>query len=182
MIVVDRDNWKLYELTGASREGAGWRATGGAVFDLKRNAQRPLGWTSIDPAGLPVFAGLVRYDEVAEQKEIRHALRFSCRDTRRAFVAPARHLSGSSNDPNMPPMGMRIRLKPDVDIASFPPQAKVVLKALKQYGMFLANHGSDWHLSGTPDPRWDVKDLKSLQRLKGSDFEVVKMGKIETLK
>jgi RNA polymerase sigma factor (sigma-70 family) len=182
MIVVDRDNWKLYELTGASREGAGWRATGGAVFDLKTNAQRPLGWTSIDPAGLPVFAGLVRYDEVAEQKEIRHALRFSCRETRRAFVAPARHWSGSSNDPNMPPMGMRVRLKADVDIASFPPQATVVLKALKQYGMFLANHGSDWYLSGTPDPRWDVKDLKSLQRLKGSDFEVVKMGKIEMLK
>jgi hypothetical protein len=97
-------------------------------------------------------------------------------------VAPARHLSGSSNDPNMPPMGMRVRLKADIDIASFPPQARVVLKALKQHGMFLANHGSDWYLSGTPDPRWDVKDLKSLQRLKGSDFEVVKMGKIETLK
>jgi RNA polymerase sigma factor (sigma-70 family) len=179
MIVLDRDHWKLYELTGASREGAGWRAAGGAVFDLKTNALRPLGWTSIDAAGLPVFPGLVRYDEVIEQQAIRHALRFSCRETRRAFVAPARHQAGTSNDPKLPPMGMRVRLKADVDIAGFSPPVQVILQALKQYGMFLANHGSDWYLSGTADPRWSGIDLKSLQRIKGMDFEVVQMGKIE---
>lgn len=180
LVVIDRDNWILYELTGARRDGAGWSAAGGAVFDLSSNQLRPRGWTSADPAGLPIFAGLVRYDEVMEQKAIRHALRFSCRKIRHAFVAPARHAAGRNLDPNLPPMGMRVRLKMNVDISGFSPPIQVILQGLKTHGMFLANHGSDWYISGTPDPRWIGIDLKSLRRIKGKDFEVVKMGPVET--
>lgn len=182
VIVIDRDNWKLYELFDAHPEkgGTSWKAVGGAVFDLNSNALRPAGWTSADAAGLPVFPGLVRYDEVYELRAITHALRFTAARTRKAYVHPARHFASDNMDPNLPPMGMRVRLKASFDITKFSPAMQVILQALKKYGMFLADNGSDWYLSGTPDTRWDDDELRSLRSLKGSDFEVVRMGTVET--
>lgn len=180
VLVVDRDRWKLYELYNAHREGRGWRAETGAVFDLKSHAQRPMGWTSADAAGLPILPGLVRYDEAGVRGAISHALRFTCVSTRRAYVAPARHFASRKTDPSLPPLGMRVRLKASCTIDKYPPVARVVLSALKRYGMFLADNGSDWFLSGAPDPRWDDEDVATLKRIKGHDFEVVRMGRIFT--
>lgn len=182
VLVIDRDHWMLYELFAAYPEpgGRSWRASSGAIFDLNSNRLRPAGWTSSDAAGLPVFPGLVRFDEVMEQRVIRHALRFTCRRTRRAYVHPARHFASRSSDVNLPPMGMRVRLKASYDISRFPPSAQVVLTALKRYGMLLADNGGDWFLSGAPDPRWNDDDLGTLKRVKGRDFEVVRMGKLTT--
>jgi hypothetical protein len=180
ILVIDRDRWKLYELFAAHREGLGWRAGSGAIFDLKSNALRPAGWTSADAAGLPIFPGLVRYDEVVEQKAITHALRFTVEKSRHAYVSPARHYASPHTDPNLPPMGMRVRLKASYDLSKFPPSAQVILTALQKYGMFVADNGGDWFLSGAPDPRWNDEELATLKRVKGSDFEVVKMEKIVT--
>ena len=182
VIVVDRDNWKLYELFSARPidGGTSWSAAGGAIFDLKSNALRREGWTSADAAGLPIFPGLVRYDEVFEQREIRHALRFTAPRTRRAYVFPARHFASSETDPNLPPMGTRVRLKASVDISGFSPANQVILRALKRYGMFVADNGPGWFLSGAPDPRWNDEDLSALKTIKGSSFEVVRMGAIIT--
>src|SRR5690606_1008396 len=140
VLVIDRDNWVLYELFAARPVdgGARWEAGSGAIFDLDSNALRPAGWTSADAAGLPIFPGLVRYDEVVERGEIRHALRFTCPTTRRAYVPPATHWASSSSDPDLPPMGMRVRLRADFDISAFPAEVRVILTALKTYGMFLA--------------------------------------------
>jgi len=180
VIVVDRDSWVLYELFAAYPQDGGvrWRAMSGAIFDLNANALRPAGWTSADGAGLPIFPGLVRYDEVVEQGAIRHALRFTCKRTRRAYVAPARHYASRLLDPNLPPMGMRVRLRADYDIARFPPPLQVVLAALKTYGMFLADNGSNWFITGAPDPRWNDEELSLIRRVKGRDFEVVQMGAV----
>jgi hypothetical protein len=180
VIVVDRDNWKLYELYRAFPTAAGWNADSGAVFDLNSNALRPAGWTSADAAGLPIFPGLVRYDEVFGRREIAHALRFTASRTRRAYVHPARHFASSSTDPNLPPMGMRVRLKASFDISGFSPPMQVILRALKKYGMILADNGSNWYVSGAPDPRWNDSELNTLKALKGSDFEVVRMGAVVT--
>ena len=182
VIIIDRDNWKLYELFSASpvNKGASWEAEGGAVFDLNSNANRPAGWTSADAAGLPIFPGLVRYDEVHELKEIAHALRFTAQRTRQAYVAPARHFASDNPDPNLPPMGMRVRLKASYDISGFSPAMQVILRAMKKYGMLLADNGSNWYLSGAPDPRWNDDELGTLRSLRGSDFEVVQMETIET--
>ena len=181
VIVVDRDNWKLYEMFGAYPQNNGsWNAKSGAVFDLRSDALRPAGWTSTDAAGLPIFPGLVRYDEVFEEREIRHALRFTIQHTRRAYVSPARHYAGYTDDPNVPPMGMRVRLKASFDISKFSPSNQVILRALKRYGMFVADNGSNWFLSGAPDPRWSDDDLGMLKTIKGSSFEVVKMDRIVT--
>lgn len=180
ILIIDRDNWKLYELFFAYPESNGWKAGSGAIFDLSSNAARPTGWTSADAAGLPIFPGLVRYDEVVGQKEIRHALRFTVQKTRRAYLSPATHYASRSNDPSLPPMGMRVRLKANYDISKFPPSAQVILKALKTYGMILADNGSNWFVSGAPDARWNDEELGTLKRVKGSDFEVVKMGKLVT--
>lgn len=178
VLVIDRDRWKLYELFAAYPKGKGWSAASGAIFDLNSNALRPAGWTSADAAGLPVFPGLVRYDEVIEQGAIRHALRFTCRRTRRAYVHPARHFASRLTDSDLPPMGMRVRLKASYDISNFPPTARVILMALKRYGMFLADNGSDWFLSGAPDQHWDGEELATLKQVKGRDFEVVRMGRV----
>ncbi|HKR00071.1 MAG TPA: hypothetical protein VJT09_05330 [Pyrinomonadaceae bacterium] len=180
VIVIDRDNWKLYELFSAYpvNGGASWRAAGSAVFDLNSNALRPAGWTSADAAGLPIFPGLVRYDEVFEQGEITHALRFTAQTTRKAYVYPARHFASDNTSPNLPPMGMRVRLKASFDISRFSPSMQVILTALKKYGMILADNGSNWYISGAPDPRWDDDELNTLKGVKGSDFEVVQMGTI----
>jgi hypothetical protein len=176
ILVVDRDHWKLYELFSATPTGKGFKAGSGAAYDLNSNRLRPDGWTSADAAGLPIFPGLVRYDEVMEQKAIPHALRFTVKRTQTAYVAPARHFASKSSDPTLPPMGLRVRLKADYDISGFPPSAQVILKALKTYGMILADNGGNWFVSGAPDDRWNADDLNTLKRVKGRDFEVVKMG------
>jgi hypothetical protein len=177
ILMIDRDNWRLYELFSTYPEDGGkrWRAGSGAIFDLNSNKLRPAGWTSADAAGLPIFPGLVRYDEVFEQKAIRHALRFTCVRTRRAYVPPARHFASRSSDPNLPPMGMRVRLKANYDISKFSPAMQVILTALKKYGLILADNGGDWFVTGAPDPRWNDEELNTLKRVKGRDFEVVKM-------
>jgi len=180
ILVVDRDNRKLCELFAAYPSGTGYSAGSGAIFDLSSNALRPAGWTSADAAGLPIFPGLVRYDEVMEGKVIRHALRFTAARTRRAYVYPARHYASASTDPSLPPMGMRVRLKAGIDISGFPPGARVVLQALKTYGMILADNGGNWFLSGAPDSRWNDDVLNTLKRLTGNEFEVVKMGPLTT--
>ena len=173
VLIVDRDNWRLYELFDAHYDGKTWRAGSGAIFDLNSNALRPDGWTSADAAGLPIFPGLCRYDEIGERKALTHALRFTCRRTRRAYVAPARHFASASNAANLPPMGLRVRLKASFDTSGFPPPARVILEGLKKYGMILADNGSDWFFSGTSDPRWDMDAILTLRRVKGRDFEVV---------
>ncbi len=180
VIVVDRDARKLYELFDAHRAGAGWSAGSGATFDLASNAQRPAGWTSADAAGLPILPGLVRYDEVVERGEIRHALRFTVSRTRRAYVSPARHFASSSTSASLPPMGMRVRLKPSFDISGYPPSARVILTALKRYGMIVADNGSNWYVSGAPDARWLDDELNALKAVIGGDFEVVQMGAVTT--
>jgi hypothetical protein len=180
VLVVDRDNWTLYELFDAHpvNGGAAWSAGSGAIFDLNSNALRPAGWTSADAAGLPIFPGLVRYDEVVEMGEIRHALRFTCPQTRRAYIHPARHWASSNTNPNLPPMGMRVRLRADFDITPFPAEVRVILTALKRYGMFLADNGSGWYLSGAPDRRWSDSNLGALKTISSSNFEVVRMGTV----
>jgi len=177
VLVVDVDNWKLYELFDAHsvNGGASWTAGSGAIFDLSSNALRPDGWTSADAAGLPIFPGLARYDEVATAGRIAHALRFTCPVTRRAYVPPARHFASTLTDSLLPPMGMRVRLKAGVDISGFPADVQVILTALKSYGMLLADNGGPFFVSGAPDPRWNNADIDTMKRLHGTDFEVVRM-------
>ncbi|MDQ2889560.1 MAG: hypothetical protein M3R65_03255 [Gemmatimonadota bacterium] len=177
VIVLDADAWKLYELFDGQPGASSWAAGSGAVFDLSSNALRPAGWTSADAAGLPIFPGLVRYDEVAAGT-IPHALRMTCPRTRKGYVSPARHQAGSSTDPTLPPMGARFRLKATVDISGFSPKVQVILTAMKKYGVFLADNGSAFFVSGAPDPRWDDNDLHNLTKLHGSDFEIVQMGTV----
>jgi hypothetical protein len=171
-LLLDKSACKLYELFALRRSGGTWTAGSGAVFDLRSNALRPAGWTSADAAGLPIFPGLARYDEVA-RGVIDHALRFTAARTRRAYVDPARHDASSSDDPSLPPMGLRVRLKASVDISGFPRQARIVLQALKTYGMILADNGSPWYISGAPNSHWSNDDLHTLGRISGADFEVV---------
>ena len=172
MLIVDRDNCVLYELYAARKTSTGWKAGSGAIWNLNSNALRPAGWTSADAAGLPILPGLVRYDEVASGV-IRHALRFTAPITRRAYIYPARHFAADSNDAALPPMGLRVRLKASVDISGFGPQARVLLQALKDYGMILADNGSPWYVTGAPNAGWNDDDMHDLQSLHGSDFEVV---------
>ena len=179
VLVIDTDNCKLYELFHAFKVEGGWKAGSGAVFDLKSNKLRPLDWTSTDAAGLPVFPGLVRYDEV-EKGEIAHAVRFTVSRSQRGYILPATHFASRRKDPNLAPMGLRVRLKADYDISGFPKQARVILKALKKYGMIVADNGGDWFVTGAPDSRWDDDDLNTLKRVKGSDFEAVDTGPIHT--
>jgi hypothetical protein len=174
VILVDRDSCKDYELYSAypQRRGASWHAGSGAIFSLRSNHLRPSGWTSADAAGLPILPGLARYDEVARGM-IDHALRFTADQTRMKYVYPARHYASSSNDRSLPPMGLRVRLKANVDISHLPHQARVVAQALKRYGMILADNGSPWYVSGAPDRHWNNDDLHQLGNLNGRDFEVV---------
>ena len=172
-LIVDRDRCKLYELFALyPTGGGGWKAGSGAIFDLRSNKLRPAGWTSADAAGLAILPGLARYEDVARGR-IDHALRFTVNHTRRAYVWPARHFASDKTDPDLPPMGMRFRLKQSYAIAGFPRQARVVLQALKEYGMILADNGSDWYLSGAPHPKWSNDQLHTLHRVPGSAFEVV---------
>jgi hypothetical protein len=171
-IIVDRDRCILYELWALYPDGEGWRAGSGAIWNLRSNRLRPDGLTSADAAGLPILPALVRYDEVA-RGAVRHALRFTAPSTRAAHVYPARHHASDSNDTNLPPMGLRLRLRAGYDISRFPPQARVILTALKRYGMLLADNGLPWYLSGVADKRWNNAELATINRLRGSDFEVV---------
>jgi hypothetical protein len=180
VLIVDADNWILYELFDAHPGPGGWSAGSGAVFDLGSDALRPAGWTSADAAGLPIFPGLARYDEAVTAGVIDHALRFTCPTSRHAYLPPARHYASSSTSTAEPPMGMRVRLKAGVNISGFPPEVQAILQALKTYGMFLADNGSAFYLSGAPDPRWDDSHLHTMSQLHGSDFEVVKMNGLIT--
>lgn len=177
IIVVDTDNKLLYELFDANpRSDGGWDAGSGAIFDLTSNELRPDGWTSADAAGLPIFPGLARYDEVVERGEITHALRFTVSRTRRAYIPPATHFASNLTDRNLPPMGLRVRLRADFDPSGFSSNVQVILRALKTYGMFLADNGSNWYITGAPDPRWNDDELRELSQVKGHDFEVVNTG------
>jgi hypothetical protein len=168
LLIVDSHTCRLYELFAYKGKKAG----SGAVWDLGSNVLRPDGWTSADAAGLPVLPGLARYDEVANGA-IDHALRFTVVHSLKAHVWPARHDASSLTSGAYPPMGLRLRLKASFDDTGFPPQAKVILKALKRYGMMVADNGSNWYISGAPDPGWSNDDLHTLSQVKGSDFEVV---------
>ena len=180
VLVVDRDANRLYEIGNATSQSDGsWSASGGAVFHLDTNTVRPggqPGWTSADAAGLPIFPGLVRYDEAASGS-IRHALRFTVSSTRRAYVPPATHWASSSTSANLPPMGMRVRLKASFAIpANFSTESQAILQSMKTYGMLVADNGSNWFISGAPDARWNNDQLlQELGSVKGANFEVVRM-------
>ncbi len=180
ILVIQRDSLKLYETFSSYPQGNGWQCGSGAIFNMRSNALRPDGWTSADAAGLPIFPGLVRYDEAVQLGEIRHALRFTVQATRRAYTHPATHWASSNTNANLPPMGMRVRLKASFNITGYPAVCQVILRALKKYGMFVADNGGDWFLSGVPDSRWNDTDINRLKDLRGQDFEVVKMGQIFT--
>ncbi len=173
VLVLDRDNCFLYELFSSYPQPDGsWNAGSGAIFDLKSHKLRLEGWTSADAAGLPVLPGLVRYEEVAAG-EIRHAIRFTVPQTRRAYVWPGRHFASSLMDARYPPMGQRFRLRKDFDISGFSPANRVILRALKKYGMILSDNGSSWFISGAPNESWSNEQLRQLRQVKGSDFEAV---------
>jgi len=179
VIVIDLSRRKLFELFRAFPQPNGsWRADSGAVWDLTSNRLRPERWTSADAAGLPIFPGLVRYDEAVVKGRIEHALRFTTRRTQRGYIHPATHWASTSNDPNLPPMGLRVRLRSNFDVSTFPASVRPILNALKTYGMFVADNGSDWYISGAPDSRWNDDDLHELGRVRGSDFEAVDTGPI----
>ncbi|HEY1520663.1 MAG TPA: hypothetical protein VGF91_29840 [Solirubrobacteraceae bacterium] len=174
VIVVDRDTCTDYELFAAYPHDGGrrWTAGSGAIFNLRSNHLRPAGWTSADAAGLPILPGLARYDEVAAG-QIDHALRFTAPCTAPRYVYPARHEASTCHGANLPPMGLRVRLKARVNISGLPYQARVVAQALKRYGMILADNGSPWFISGAPNKGWNNDALHLLDRLTGKDFQVV---------
>jgi hypothetical protein len=176
-LIVDRSSCRLYELYALQRDRSAWQAGSGAIWNLRSNRLRPAGWTSADAAGLPILPGLARYDEVA-RGSIDHALRFTVERTRRAFVYPARHFASDLSDPRLPPMGLRLRLKASFDTRPFPRQARIVLEALKRYGMMVADNGANWYVTGAPDPHWNNDDLHTLQRVLGSNFEVVDTSRL----
>jgi hypothetical protein len=176
-LLLDRDACRLYELFALRREGSDWTAGSGATWNLRSTRLRPAGWTSADAAGLPILPLLARYDEVRRGR-IDHALRVTVSRSRRAYVYPARHFASSLTDPALPRMGERLRLKASVDVSRLPRQARVVARALKRYGLIVADNGSDWYVSGAPDPGWDNDQLHALGRLRGRDFEVVDASRL----
>jgi len=179
VIVVDRGRCRLYELFAAYPRDGGdrWRGGSGAIWNLDSNRMRPRGWTSADAAGLPILPGLARYDEV-KRGRIDHALRFTVERTRRKFIYPARHFASDLTNRNLPAMGQRFRLKAGYGIKRFPRQARVVLKALKRYGMIVADNGSNWYVSGAPHRGWDNDQLHTLHDVPGRAFEVVDTRKL----
>jgi hypothetical protein len=181
ILMIDYDQQRLYELFHCVQQLDGrWKAGSGAIFNLTSNQLRPRGWTSADAAGLPIFPGLARYDEIVERGALRHALRFTVRKSQRGYILPATHFASRSTDPNLPPMGLRVRLRSDYDTSKFPKCAQVILQGLKTYGMLLADNGGDWFVSGAPDPRWNDDELNTLKRVKVRDFEVVDTGPVIT--
>jgi hypothetical protein len=180
LLVLDVDHRLLYEVYDAHYDAARkrWNAGSGAIWDLRSNALRPDGWTSADAAGLPMLSGLVRYDEVAAG-QITHALRFTVDRTQNAYIYPATHLASSDTNKSLPPMGLRVRLKAGFDISGFSKPVRVILTAMKKYGMIVADNGSSWYVSGAPDPRWSDDQLHALGQVKGSDFEVVDTSSLQ---
>jgi hypothetical protein len=174
-------NCTLYEVWEAVKDANdnNWTAANGAIFDFYSDKLRPDGWTSADAAGLPILPGLARYDEVAAG-EIKHALRFAVYQSQAGYIHPATHFASESNNPALPPMGLRLRLKASYDISSYTGQSLVILTALKKYGMMVADNGSSWFIGGAPDPGWDDNDLDQLKQVPGSAFEVVVTGTIQT--
>lgn len=178
ILIVDEGSCRLYELYAVSRQTDGsWSAGSGAIFDLRSNRLRPAGWTSADAAGLPILPGLLRYEEVLSG-EIKHAIRFTAPQTRREYVWPARHFASSLTDATYPPMGQRFRLRGDFDISRFSAVNQVILRALKKYGMILADNGSSWYVGGAPDERWNNDDLHLLQGIVGANFEAVSTSQL----
>jgi hypothetical protein len=170
VLVLQRGTCRLFELFGAQRAGAGWSAANGAAFDLRTGKPRPKGWTSADAAGLPILPGLARPGAIT------HALRVTVPRTQKAYVSPARHFASSDADPALPPMGLRLRLKASFNLKPFHGQALTILKALKRYGMIVADNGSPWYITGAPDPRWNDDALHTLGQVPGSAFEAVQSG------
>ncbi len=182
ILMLDRDTWMLYELFNAhppKPPGDPWTAGSGAIFDLKQWKPRPDGWTSADAAGLPILPLLVRYDEVVEKKSIDHALRFTVQKTRNKYVAPASHYASRRTDASLLPMGARLRLRADFDESGFPPEAQVIIRALKKHGMILADNGSDLFITGSPHEKWNDDAIQTLRRVKAKDFEVLKLGQLK---
>jgi hypothetical protein len=180
LLVITQSEWKLYELFALTAVGNGWHAGSGAIWDLTNGTTRPAGWTSADAAGLPILPGLVRYDEVYLHGEIDHALRFTVVHTQCAWIAPASHCASNSSNPLYPPMGMRVRLKASFDISGYPAPMQVVLRALKKYGMMVADNGSNFYLSGTADSRWNDATNNLLKQVHVGDFEVIRMTGVVT--
>lgn len=180
VLAVDIADCRLYEMYRAFPGSGAWNVDSGAVFDLATNDEHPYTFTSADAAGLPIFPGLVRYDEIMLQGELLHAVRFTVSRSRRALIAPARHHAGASDDPSLPPMGLRLRMKQSYDCGEFSQPARVICAGLKRYGLLLADNGSDWYLSGAPDPRWDDDALGDLKQITGDAFEAVQTGPILT--
>ncbi len=177
VLVLQTGSCKLYELYQARRSGAGWEAGSGAVFNLRSNALRPEGWTSADAAGLPIFPLLVRYPEV-QSGQIDHALRVTVENTQRGYIHPATHFASDSSDPTLPPMGLRLRLEASFSLTGYHGQALIVLRALKRYGLIVADNGSSWYITGAPDPSWNNEDLNQLETVPGSAFQAVETGPI----
>lgn len=176
-IALQQGTCELFELYVARPSGSQWTAASGARFDLRSNDLRPLGWTSADAAGLPIFPGLVRYEEVAAG-EIRHAIRVTFSRTQRGYILPATHFASSDTDPDLPPMGLRLRLKESYDVNQLTGQARVIATAMQRYGLIVADNGSNWYFQGAPSPGWDDDDLNQLKSVPGTAFEVVDTGPV----
>jgi hypothetical protein len=179
VIAIDRDNCQLFEMYHSSPANGSWNAGSGATWNLRSDALRPAGWTSADAAGLPIFPGLARFDEVSNGA-IHHALRFTVNQTQRGYVAPARHFASSSSNPNRPAMGMRFRLRANFDLTPYHGEALIVLQALKTYGMIVADNGTNWYVTGAADSRWNDNDLNQLKNVPGTAFDVVDTGPVTT--
>jgi hypothetical protein len=177
VLVLQRGTCRLFEMFNARRSGAGWEASNGAVFNLRSNRLRTEGHTSADAAGLPILPGLARYDEV-RRGAINHALRFTVSRTQRGYIHPATHFAASSTDPDLPPMGLRLRLRASYALGRFRGQSRVILRALKRYGMIVADNGTSLYITGASDRRWNDDDLNQLKTVPGSAFEVVRTGRI----
>jgi hypothetical protein len=179
VLVLQQGSCTLFETFSSFPKGAKWEAGSGAVWHLDKNEIRKDEWTSADAAGLAILPGLVRYDEAVEIGEIKHALRVTVSSAQKAYIYPASHSDGSAgSDTNAPPMGLRLRLRASFDVTGFPPAVQVMLKAMKKYGLMVADSGSDWFISGAPDSKWSDDDLHELGKVVGSDFEAVTTGAI----
>ncbi len=177
VLVLQQGTCKLYELYNAGRLGRGWAAESGAVFNLRSNALRPDGWTSADAAGLPIFPLLVRYEDV-RRGAIDHALRMTVARTQKGFIHPATHYASADADSDLPPMGLRLRLKANFSLGGYHGATLVILRALKRYGLIVADNGSSWYITGAPNPQWNDADLEQIKRVPGSAFEAVQTGRI----
>lgn len=173
VITVDKDRKILSELYYAFPKSDHWEASSGATFDLTKNEDHPLGWTSADAAGLPIFPGLVRYEEVYIKGEVNHAIRMTVSASQKAYIYPARHYASSNTSANLAPMGLRFRMKASYDISGFSAPIQVICRAMKKYGLIVADNGSNWYISGAPDPRWSDDTLNQLKTIPGSAFEAI---------